>query len=439
MKKPFVKFGLTITAFIAGIFLLLPLFLQLFAGRFSNDGSFLTIQAPHKIFDLRFLSNERLLTSGTDKVVYLPPCETRIWDVNTGNSSSQRLLPTKSLSEPVFSPDGKVLFESWSAKKEKRGGVIVRDSNSGTVNGRLEVGKNAGGRNWTLAPDHKVAAAQISSGLKFDTITKKIDNKNSFGGIKAWNVKTGKPLWYIEEFKSNVLNGYAAHRTHLAYSPNGKLLAEANLICLSMDDSWPPKPTRRTQLLLRSPANGRLLRVINQKTQEEHTDFSRRGIGWHHLVFSPDSRFLAATYDSFSISLWNVQTGRLAWEVKQTDAMINDLAFSPDGRFIARGCSLTNRIDGIGGGRVDLLDSKTGKLLRTMTRETQTDATSYAWNARIRKTQRSLQQKISKAPISWTRSADDKSFPVTHLAFSPDGKRLAAAHDDGVIKIWPVP
>ncbi len=98
----------------------------------------------------------------------------------------------------------------------------------------------------------------------------------------------------------------------------------------------------------------------------------------HHLVWSPDSTYIASTGPRFDYRIWNARTGE---DIIDSDHTDGPLAWSPDSRYIAS--------EATGEGGVDIRQPETNKLL----------CNYYG----------------------------GELFLVTALAWSPDGFRLAAA------------
>jgi WD40 repeat protein len=113
------------------------------------------------------------------------------------------------------------------------------------------------------------------------------------------------------------------------------------------------------------------------------------------LAFSPDSKLLACARENGSILLWNVVTGTELPSLPSPDSRVARIAFSPDGTLLASAGQVNN------GGAVRLWKVATGQLLFTSPR---TPGLEMAWE----------------------------------VAFSPDGKTLAAGLDSGEVRLFDV-
>lgn len=437
MKKKALKFGLAITLLGAGILLLVPLALQYFSGRMSDDGSLVTIKAAKRVCDLRFASNDGLKIIGKDSIIFWAPFSTRVWNANTGSLMRQKMLPTRAIEKPDLSPSGDFIFEPYWNSKKKQGSINLKRSDNGTVAYRLNM--PPAGFNVTLSPDKSMVVG--ATAIEKQTTVKPY---LSIGGIQAWNTKTGKPTWFAEELRSKQAFYFPQH-TYTVFSPDGKVIAETNEVWLRKSDYSRFPHYRPTKLLLREAKTGRKLRdLANSLSKNGSTGGSGIHI-WRFICFSPDNKWLAAllnkpgsapSYQQTEIQIWEVATGRLEWSLNREDVDLRVAAFSPDGSRLACGGYVLNTSSGFLGGEANLWDVKTGVLLHTYQRETRADAWNCAWGAGMRNIQKAIKQIFS--PGVAVTTGIPKSFPVTHLAFSPDGKRLAAADEEGVVKIWPV-
>lgn len=106
------------------------------------------------------------------------------------------------------------------------------------------------------------------------------------------------------------------------------------------------------------------------------------------VAFSPDGKILASAGRDNVLRLWDSDTGRLLYALRDHTNPVMGVAFSPDGKILAS-CGLDNALR--------LWDVATGKSLRVI-------------QARGR--------------------------PLWCIAFAPDGKSVAAAGRDGTVRLW---
>ena len=165
----------------------------------------------------------------------------------------------------------------------------------------------------------------------------------------------------------------------LSFSPDGKTL-------VTISDY---------RLYLWDVETGSLRHTVTER-YDSGTNYSQR-FSNKLYCFSPDSAILAV-FGYPATRLWDVETGSLRHSFVGENYNHNlSMSFSPDGKtFAAAG------IDGSVGNQIRFWDVETGTFLRSI-------------------------------EVDRSASADEH---VISMAFSPDGKRFAAAHAGGHISLW---
>lgn len=142
------------------------------------------------------------------------------------------------------------------------------------------------------------------------------------GATRLFNASNGRELYRLFDPEAQ-----GAHIDRLAFSPDGKLLAVG---------------------LIRE----NMLRLWDMATGEAEPRVAIRWglprgkgslpVGIHSLVFSPDSKTVAAACTDFKIRLWEVATGKLRHEAEGRAFLF--VTFSPDGRLLASSCGHDDNI-----------------------------------------------------------------------------------------------
>jgi serine/threonine protein kinase/WD40 repeat protein len=201
----------------------------------------------------------------------------------------------------------------------------------------------------------------------------------------------------------------------LTYSPNGALIATAN---------------NRDQARLSEYRYYAAIWRVEGAALERYLLGPQQWV--NDVAFSPDGRFLAAASDEDRIFLWQVSDGTLVREIEASLGGVSSLDFSPSNLLLAAGGWGTN---------VGLFQVSDGHMLRTLEGHEDSvkdvdfspDGTllaSASDDSMVRLWQ------VSDGRLLHTLRAHTAG--VRKVVFSPDGSWLASASDDHSIRVWEV-
>ncbi len=349
-----------------------------------------------------------------------------------------RVGHSKPVQALAFSADGR-----WLASGGDDNTIIVWNLSSGREEFRL------GGQNGPIAPQALNQRAIIS--LAFHPDGTRLVSADVSGIIRTWNLQTRKLLLAINPHRIHYYGGT------VTYSPDGKSLIlgvekrtkDKTETAIGFYDAETGKSLRTIptnwnflQVLLPTP-DGRM--VASGTVGADDDDDPSGSVQIFDAIsgevqktypviasaISPDGKWMASFDNSGPIGyhavLWNVADGRRALELTPRNA--SHVIFRPDGQEMAITHGDSNAIDfvstatgevtmslpGGGYGLATAAYSADGKLLA---------AGSYSYGTIKVWDLASLKEKVTFYGQS----------PVQNVAFSPDGKLLAAT--SGELRVW---
>jgi eukaryotic-like serine/threonine-protein kinase len=283
-----------------------------------------TLRGHSSLWCVAFSPDGRLIASGGDGHKIL------IW--NSTNGQLIRSVPEKALhvSSLAFSPDGRYLA---SASDD----LAVE---------LWDVG------NWQLTRTFLGHTNRVNA-VAFSPDGKQVVSGSADRTLRVWNMTTGDQLQCLHTAGSSIRS--------LAFSPAGDRLATTS-----------PDGT---------------IRIWDAKRWKEMLKKEGPGIEVTSAAFSPDGKLLVTGSHDTTVTIWDAEALNERQTLRGHTGVVRSVAFSPDGERIASSADFTVR----------------------------------TWSASTGK------------PLLALRGHDGE---VHAVKFSPDGRRLASADSDGTVKIW---
>jgi WD40 repeat protein/thiol-disulfide isomerase/thioredoxin len=208
----------------------------------------------------------------------------------------------------------------------------------------------------------------------------------------------------------------------MAWSPDGRLLATAAADPYVLDVNDPS--FRDGVIRLWDGATGGLVRSI-----QVHNDQNPRATGWaSNVKWSPDGTMLAASSYDYVVRIWDPQTGKLEHQLtrvrKPEDYSAWQFAWSPDSQSLA-----------IAAGRfAELWSARTGQYTRSYPEDIPDVPTPAPTKV---ETLPRASLGTTEPEVAVTKGADEYG-QVFYVAWSPDGKSLAAPSVMNHFRMWDV-
>jgi WD40 repeat protein len=294
--------------------------------------------------------------------------------------------PETAVNSITFSPDGKLLA-------------------TGGVDKTVKVWKNDGTLYNTLA-GHNDAVWEVS----FSPDSQKIASASNDNTVKLWMVDKAT--------NGTLLNTFAGHQDvvrSVAFSHEGKMIASGS------DEGTVKLWDLR----------GTALKSLTHNNQV------------YTVAFSPDGKTIATAWGHGWVTLWN-RDGTVRKTEQSQYGAVTEIAFSPNSQVMATA-------SGDRSVKLHNLDSTSKKFMEGKVLEGQTGDTahpevlgmSFSSDGKIiatanysRAVQIGAVQLFNSSDGKLLKTLDKQQSPFWDVSFSPDGKTIAAASNDGMVKLW---
>jgi WD40 repeat protein/serine/threonine protein kinase len=153
------------------------------------------------------------------------------------------------------------------------------------------------------------------------------------------------------------------------------------------------------------------------------------------VAFSPDGNTVASVSRDKTLRTWNANTGAALLTVEPLGRGLRDVRYSSDGRFIAVGSETFHQK----GGKATILDAQNGEVTLAVGGDNGNEA-NVAFSPDGRQLATASTDQIVRIWDSQT-GAELRTFvghtdQVRAIDFSPDGRLLATGSDDRTVRIW---
>jgi len=355
-----------------------------------------------------------------------------LWELATGKDLRKLQADPEDLSPLAFSRDGKML----TTYNEKL--IRLWDMESGKEKTRLE-GHEASVGSPVFSPDGKTLSVLARTPGELRQVTAYVWDIASAKLLRKWNLIYQANAYCLSPDGATALAGGHYGDVRLFDLAKGKEIRRLS------SPSWPLNaaafsPDGKT--IAAAGSNGAIL-FWDAWSGLPEAAFVGHQAGIESLALSPDGKFLASVAAEDGIMLWDLATARPLPDFHSPNGYFSNVAISPDGQWLAAGIQFrrdvrllrtltgeeVRRFTGCANGENVLAFSPDGKILAagsTDNNDRQRDKSIRLWEAATGKLLRRIVFPLPARPTGG----------IFSLAFSPDGRLLASGCAGGDVHIW---
>lgn len=355
----------------------------------------------------------------------------RFWDLTSGKELPALDSPQNNndYSFVVFSPDAKTLAIAgnevtlWDLANRKEirklktyasPGKALTFSTDGTL---IAAGDGGCIRVWEAASGkllHKLRRHGDSvTSIAFSPDGKMLASAGDDNAVRLWDVASGNPLGQIAHPNTRLSTQHFVmedrfNGASVVFSPDGKTLYS----CAKED---------------------RMLRAWNVATRQQLRQFEGHAVGSMCLAISADGQTLAAGSGDSCIRLWDTTTGKERYAEDGHRGRVFNVAFLDGGK-----CVVSAGRDNV----VRVWDRETGRQLHRFSDEAESFGfVAFARDGRLMASARHDDETIRLWDVTTGKLARElvcAESGIFGLAFTADGKQLAAIDENDNVSLWDV-